>query len=49
LVGTTIELFINDQYAFTRRAYDLKGEKIAFRVESGQATVIELSAKTMKL
>ena len=48
LLGTTIELFINDQYAFTRRAYDFSGDKIAFRVDSGRATVTELLVKSMK-
>ncbi len=42
LIGDSIEFFVNDQYAFTRRAYELKEGKLGLQVEAGTATVEDI-------
>jgi beta-fructofuranosidase len=44
--GTVIECFVNDAYAFTRRAYNLSGGKLGLNISEGKAQILELSVKT---
>jgi sucrose-6-phosphate hydrolase SacC (GH32 family) len=46
--GTIIECFINDQFAYTCRAYNYPKGLLGFKVEGGQAQVLKLNVKTNK-
>ncbi len=43
--GTIIETFINDQYAFSCRAYNFRTGKLGLNVSGGQAQVTSLTVK----
>lgn len=44
--GTIIECFINDQFAYTSRAYNFPRGSLGLKVEGGKAKVLELAVKT---
>jgi sucrose-6-phosphate hydrolase SacC (GH32 family) len=44
--GTIIECFINDQFAYTSRAYNFARGSLGLKVEGGKAKVLELAVKT---
>ena len=46
--GTIIECFINDQFAYTCRAYNYPKGSLGFKVEGGRVQVLELEVKTHK-
>lgn len=46
--GTIIECFVNDQFAYTCRAYTYPKGSLGFKVERGQAQVLRLEVKTHK-
>jgi sucrose-6-phosphate hydrolase SacC (GH32 family) len=48
LQGTILECFINDQYAFSRRAYDLPHGKIGLSAVGGAAEVESLDVRLAK-
>ncbi len=48
LTGSIIEFFVNDQYAFTRRAYELPAGKLAFRIDAGEVAVEGLTVKAVE-
>jgi len=43
--GTIIECFVNDQYAQTCRGYNYQHGKLAFEVNNGKATLLDLAVK----
>ena len=47
LMGQSIEFFVNDQYAFTRTAYDLAEGKLGLQVAKGSVTLEMLSFKQL--
>jgi len=47
LIGQSIEFFVNDQYAFTRTAYDLAEGKLGMEVGKGSVTLEKLSFKQL--
>ena len=47
LLGQSIEFFVNDQYAFTRTAYDLAEGKLGLQVTKGSVTLEKLSFKQL--
>ena len=47
--GTLLECFVNDAYAFTRRAYNFRSGKLGLNVSGGKARVLALSVKTHKV
>ena len=44
--GTIIECFVNDQFAYTCRAYNFPKGSLGLKVEGGKAKVLELAVKT---
>jgi sucrose-6-phosphate hydrolase SacC (GH32 family) len=44
--GTILECFVNDQFAYTCRAYNFPKGAIGLKVEDGKAKVLELTVKT---
>jgi sucrose-6-phosphate hydrolase SacC (GH32 family) len=44
--GTIIECFINDQFAYTSRAYDYRTGLLGLKAEGGKAKVLQLAVKT---
>ncbi|MCY2989519.1 MAG: hypothetical protein NTY19_16835 [Planctomycetota bacterium] len=47
--GSMIETFVNDQYAFSCRAYDYQTGKLGLSVSGGAATVTEFSVKVHEI
>lgn len=46
VLGSIIECFVNDAYAFTCRAYDYRSGKLSLSVTGGKARVLELTVST---
>lgn len=44
--GTIIECFINDQFAYTCRAYNHSSGELGLKIEDGEAKVLHLTVKT---
>jgi sucrose-6-phosphate hydrolase SacC (GH32 family) len=44
--GTIIECFVNDQFAYTCRAYNYPTGALGLKVEGGNATLLDLTVKT---
>jgi sucrose-6-phosphate hydrolase SacC (GH32 family) len=44
--GSIIECFVNDQFAYTCRAYNYSQGALGLKVEGGQAEVLQLAVKT---
>jgi hypothetical protein len=44
--GTIIECFVNDQFAYTCRAYNFTKGSLGLNVTGGKAKVLELAVKT---
>ena len=47
LIGQSIEFFVNDQYAFTRTAYDLPEGELGIQITKGSVTLQDLSFKQL--
>ena len=45
--GTIIEAFVNDQYAFTCRAYDYSQGGLSLEIVGGQMKILDLKVKTL--
>lgn len=46
VLGSLIECFINDSYAFTRRAYNLRSGSLGLEVENGEIEILEMRINT---
>ena len=46
VLGTLIEVFVNDRHAFSARAYDLRQGALEVAVSGGAATITDLAVQT---
>lgn len=46
VLGSLIECFLNDDYAFTRRAYNLRSGSLGLEVENGAIEILDLSVSS---
>jgi beta-fructofuranosidase len=46
IVGTMLECYVNDAYAFTRRVYDLGEGQLGLRATGGDVRITELTVRT---
>lgn len=44
--GTILECFVGDQFAYTSRAYNFSQGSLAFKVDGGISSILELAVKT---
>ena len=47
LIGQNIEFFLNDQYVFSRAAYDLKEGKLGLKVTKGTVNLEKLNFRQL--